>query len=476
MEDYRGRNRDTRRRARHRRAIRNRIILTVLLLILLVVAVVLGKKFLDGDFNKKENTTFPAGTTAPAEGGDNTGESSQPETTAGAVTDQGTALTQAAALAASYDYDGAIDLLKSVSGYESNSEITTAISGYEETKKSLVAADITQIPHIFFHSLIVDTDKAFGSEKADAYNQVMTTADEFDQIMQQMYEKGYVLVKIHDMASKQDGEMKKGTILLPAGKKPFVLSVDDVSYYEYMKGHGFANRIVIGEDGYPTCEMDMDDGSIQTGAFDVVPRLEEFIKAHPDFSYKGARGIVALTGYDGILGYRTAPKYGDPSSDSYKAEYASIDVDSEQEKAKAVAARMEELGWEFASHSWGHKDMGQATMEHMKTDMQKWLDQVNPLLGGDTDILIFPKGTDIGSWRGYDDNEKYDYLASVGFDYYCNVDSNQPWVQCTSKYLRQGRINADGFEMYYHADKLSQFFDAATVFDKARPTPVKQMG
>ncbi|WP_434311079.1 polysaccharide deacetylase family protein [Hominifimenecus sp. rT4P-3] len=476
MEDYRGRMRDTRRRARRRRAIRNRIILTVLLLILVVAAVILGKKFLDGDFKKKENTTFPAGTTNQTETAGEPGESTPAESGGAPAADADSALSQAAALAASYDYDGAIALLKSVSGYESDSRITEVITGYEETKKSLVAADITQIPHVFFHSLIVDTAKAFGSEKSAAYNQVMTTVDEFDAIMQQMYEKGYVLVKIHDMASKQDGEMKKGTILLPPGKKPFVLSVDDVSYYEYMQGHGFANRIVIGEDGYPTCEMDMANGTVQTGAFDVVPRLEEFIKAHPDFSYKGARGIIALTGYDGILGYRTAPKYGDPSDDSYKAEYASINVESEREKAKSVAARMEELGWEFASHSWGHKDMGQAKIENMKTDMQKWLDQVNPLLGGDTDILIFPKGTDIGSWRGYDNNEKYDYLSSVGFDYYCNVDGNQPWVQCTSKYLRQGRINADGFEMYYHADKLSPFFDAASVFDKARPTPVKPMG
>ncbi len=47
---------------------------------------------------------------------------------------------------------------------------------------------------------------------------------------------------------------------------------------------------------------------------------------------------------------------------------------------------MKEVGWEFATHSWGHKDMGEASYDNMVTDMEKWLDQVNPLLGGDTDI------------------------------------------------------------------------------------------
>ena len=82
-------------------------------------------------------------------------------------------------------------------------------------------------------------------------NQVMTTIDEFCKIIQSMYDKGYVLVGLHDIAEMQiqeDGteKMVQKEILLPEGKTPFVLSVDDVSYYEYMTGTGFASRLVIG--------------------------------------------------------------------------------------------------------------------------------------------------------------------------------------------------------------------------------------
>ena len=104
--------------------------------------------------------------------------------------------------------------------------------------------------------------------------------------------------------------------MLPPGKQAFVMSQDDVCYYEYMEGDGFAFRMVVGEDGKPVCEMKMDDGSVSTGAYDLVPLLDEFIEEHPDFSYKGAKAVIAFTGYNGILGYRPAASY---NTDEYKA-------------------------------------------------------------------------------------------------------------------------------------------------------------
>ena len=103
--------------------------------------------------------------------------------------------------------------------------------------------------------------------KVKDYNYVMTTVDEFCRILEEMYTRGYVLVSIYDVASYEtqaDGTqvMKHQPIYLPEGKKPFVLSVDDVSYYEYMTGHGFASKLVVGEDGTPTSEYTNPDGSL----------------------------------------------------------------------------------------------------------------------------------------------------------------------------------------------------------------------
>lgn len=389
-----------------------------------------------------------------------------------------TLINQAERLAAGYDYEGAIALLQSDSAIASDPLISETIAGYEAIQSTLVPYDITQITHVFFHTLIMDNQKAFdGDGREKGYNQVMTTKREFQKIIESMYEDGYVLVRLHDMAyetTAEDGRQTftKGSIMLPEGKKAFVMSQDDVCYYEYMEGDGFASRMIVGEDGKPTCEMKMDDGSISVGSYDLVPILEDFIQEHPDFSYKGARAVIAFTGYNGILGYRTAASYSD--SPTYE---------QDQQSASTVAQSLRDNGWELASHSWGHRNMGEITYESFKSDTDKWENEVESLIGP-TDIILFPFGSDIGGWKPYtNENDRFQYLKSMGFRYFCNVDSAKYWVQLGPDHLRQGRRNLDGYRMYYdmvETDpsrlKLSDLFDVKEVFDPDRPTPVAPMG
>ena len=403
-------------------------------------------------------------------------------------------LAEANTLAAMYDYDSAISLLQQQENYASNNEYQEAVSQFEASKGELVQwKDNTKITHVFFHTLIVDAKKAFSSNKSAQYNEVMTTVDEFNKMMQSMYDKGYVLVSLKDIAKMEiqaDGteKMTMQPIMLPEGKIPFVLSVDDVSYYEYMDGHGFASRLVIGEDGKVTNEMDMEDGTVQTGSFDVVPILEDFIEEHPDFSYKGAKGILALTGYNGVFGYRTSDFWYNDNCDYYinnehnnkeKQEYTTpnLNIEEDKVKAKQVADALREQGWELASHSWGHRDLGQISYEEFQWDTDMWEREVRPILG-DVDIIIFPKGADIGSWKPYEEtNERYQYLKSKGFDYFCNVDSSQYWVQIGDGFFRQGRRNLDGTRLWEAinggTDRLSDLFNAKEVIDPLRPNPLE---
>lgn len=508
MEDDRRKRLEERRARRRHQVLIVRIVIFVLLLIIAAFCVILFKHALDRKDNKPDNVKLstelategtgagsPDGNAGDGQQGQTEaqGQTEQPAQTeaqdqAGAppASDEQALLDEANLKAAMYDYDGAIELLKSSSFYSGSTSMQNAVAEYENTKASCVEYPLDQVTHVFYHTLIKDTSKAFDGDGNEAgYNQVMTTIDEFNKITQSMYDKGYVLVNLHDMASfDENGNLIKGKIMLPPGKKPFVLSQDDVSYYHYMDGDGFASRLIVDENGEVKNEYIEDDGTVSVGNYDMVPLIDEFVKQHPDFSYHGAKGTIALTGYNGVLGYRTDTDYRDKTNlqedqEKFLNDHPDFNYDQDVADAKKVAEAMKADGWVFASHTWGHLNVEQRSLEDIKTDTEKWKATVEPIVGP-TDIIIFAFGADIGGWQGYEGNAKFDYLKSQGFNIYCNVDSSKYWVQFGDNYMRQGRRNLDGYRMYYHTDPngndfLDDLFDAESVFDKSRPTPVPEM-
>ena len=398
-------------------------------------------------------------------------------------------MAQADAMAAGYDYDGAIALLNN-SSYASRSEYQSRVAQYQAESQTLVKwEDMQNITHVFFHTLVVDNDRCFdGDYTEDGYNLYMTTIPEFLKMMDSMYQRGFVLVSPYDVAYEYTDEngntrMKYGEIWLPEGKTPFVMSQDDVNYYGYMigdvdpdyqrpavphaDGDGFAHKIVIGEDGYPTCEYMDANGQIHVGDYDLVPILEKFIQDHPDFSYRGARAILGMTGYEGVFGYRTKPAYEDDlGTEAYQKEV---------EQAKAVAQCLEEHGWILASHSYGHPSYGSITTEKMIADSDEWERTVQPIIG-DCDIILYPNGSDVAGIEKYTfDNAKFAALYEDGYRYFYNVDSHYAWQQLGEDYFRGGRRNLDGYRMWHTPKKLADLFDVSEVFDPDRPTPVPSL-
>ncbi len=394
-------------------------------------------------------------------------------------------------LAMQYDYDAAIELLSSLEGFENDERAMAAVEEYEAVKETLVEQDITSITHLFFHILSVDPENSFDKSKwgtqADGYNSLMTTVTEFKKILNELYEKGFVLVSIKDMAyevTDEDGNvsMQKGSIMLPPGKTAFVMSQDDVCYYEYMEGAGFADKMIVGEDGRPVSHYVDSDGNEYVGAYDLVPILDEFIDEHPDFSYKGHKACIVFTGYNGILGYRTDESY-DPDSPYYDSSLEQgHDVEAERQEAIEVLKALVEDGYDLGSHSWGHRDLGDIEYERFKNDCDRWERNVASLIreatGEQPDIIIYPRGADVGDWRLYTtENERFNYLYSLGFRYFCNVDNSQNWVQLGDIYLRQGRRAIDGYNMWLEVSGERNwmedlFDDVSEIFDEARPTPV----
>ena len=365
-------------------------------------------------------------------------------------------LEEAEQLAVMYDYEGAIQKLGEVDDeFAQDDRVVQAKIDYQQKLSTMEAYD-GDIPHIFFHSLIVDTDRAFdGDEDAAGYNWWMTTVSEFNKMMEQMYEKGYVLINIHETVTTVENEdgtksYAKNMPMVPEGKKPFVLSIDDVNYYDYMQEDGFANRLVLDEQGNVKNLYIDAEGNELVGDYDVVPLLDEFVMQHPDFSLRGARGIVAETGYEGAFGYRV----NDTESPTYEEDCTAV---------KAIADRLRKTGWEIASHSYGHGHMKAMGYDNVVQDTDKWLDQIGTLVG-ETDILLYPYGEEV-DYPG----DKLDYLTDKGFRFLCGVWGNQEFLEVNSNYVRQTRRNFDGYTMHYNPESVKDFFNVSEVLDPERP-------
>ena len=363
-------------------------------------------------------------------------------------------------LADGYDYDAAIKLAKK----DSAEQLNQMASGLEEEKGQVSAwEEPNNIPHLFFHSLIVDPGRAFDEgSSSQGYADYMVTQKEFAAILDELYARDYVLVNPEDFASLDgQGQMEYRDIMLPQGKKPVVLSIDDLSYYEYMEGDGFASKLVLDKDGKVRNEYVDAEGKTQVGAFDITTMVDDFIAEHPDFTYRDARGLIAMTGYNGAFGYRTsASQY--PQSKTLEAD---------QKKAAEIAESMKNSGWVFASHSWGHIATGTVSMDRLKRDTKLWKAEVEPIVGK-TGHYIYPFGSDIARTQRYA-GDRYQFFKDQGFGYFYGVDgTTRTWMQQGDEYQRQMRINVDGlqFAKELRGDRpvLGSFFKVEDVIDPAR--------
>lgn len=367
-------------------------------------------------------------------------------------------LDQAAALARGYYYQEAIDLLEQAGPGLQNEQTAQAAESYRQAQQDLVLYEGT-VYHIFFHSLIVYPELAFDDtgHPAEGYNMWMTTVSEFQKMLPLLLEKGFVLYDITELVeTAEDGTVTPKPIYLPPGKKPLVLSVDDVSYYDYMAPDGFASRMVINDQGDVVTEVQAPDGTVyQTYEGDVQPILDQFVKEHPEFSWRGAKGVLAPTGYQGAFGYRIT------DLELYTPEEGQQIL----EAVKAISQRLRETGWQIGCHSYTHNGYwrGDITMEELESDLTRWKELIGTYTG-QTNILITPFGAHYSP-----DDPRYQYMIDQGFTILCPVQADMS-TTFTGQGMIQNRLNLDGYTMLKHPERVSQhFFDPQLVLDGARP-------
>jgi hypothetical protein len=286
------------------------------------------------------------------------------------------------------------------------------------------------VEQLFVHPLVLDPRLAFGQDRlGQGFADYFVTAREFRAMLQGLWRNGWTLVDVHRAAA--------GTVWVPVGRKPLVLSEDDVNYYRYFDGRGLASRLVLDAGGAVRAEY---GGRLTTE--DVVPIVDAFVAAHPTFSADGAKGVLALTGYEGLLGEHDLT---DPAA---------------RGRVRALAERLHATGWTFASHTFGHIALARDSPRVIAADTQRWKALVGDLLGP-VDVLIYPFGSRPSAAGARE-------LAAEGYRIQLDIDITSRTVR-EQGVVVMSRRHVDGFA-FAVPRRLAPFFDVAAVRDPDRPS------
>jgi hypothetical protein len=295
------------------------------------------------------------------------------------------------------------------------------------------------VEHLFFHTLVIHPELAFTQEPiGQGFRDWFVTVGEFRKILRQLDANGWTLVDINRAVH--------GEAWVPPGRKPLVISEDDVNYYDNTKARGLGWKLALDRHGDVKVE-EHDQRGVHLTDNDLVPIVDEFVERHPEFSADGAKGVLAVTGYEGVLGERvddrTAP-----------------DWPATVKRARALAARLRETGWTFASHSYAHDDETKISVAKLIHDSEEWQTQDEPIVGP-TNVYVFPYGAGFPP-----DSPEIGVLRRFGFTILCDIDVVARLTPGDGVTVMTRR-HIDGISFADQPTALVQFFDVAGVEDFA---------
>ncbi len=399
-------------------------------------------------------------------------EKSRLDSSASAVEQEASAaqasMEQATALATTYQYAEAITVLdsflNSVEDTTAFPEVTALRSDYVSAQSQLVShQDPSLIPNLSFHVLVHDMAKAkLDLELGGLYNRNFVTTSEFTKILGELYNNGYVLVDFDSFTTNSNGTILPKNIELPPDKKPIMLTETMVNYFEYMVdsngdgepdsgGDGFANKLVIDANGDIKAEYIDSNNNALVGDYDFVPILETFLKEHPDFSYKGARAILAVTGSEGIFGYRVNTTYQADKGQAYR--------DEQVAGAKQLVQTLRNKGYTMACFTYDNKKYGDMNANQITDDLTQWTQQITPILG-EVDVMVYARESDISDYSG----NAFTVMSTSGFRYFVS-NAASPSTEVNSTYVRQKRLMVTGNSLAWKQDMFSGIFDPNSVID-----------
>lgn len=338
----------------------------------------------------------------------------------------------------------------------------------EATSNTMLVEEYSgSIEVICVKPVIADTDLAFSEDASSTIDSYYLTKNEFRLILESLYAKNYVLIDALSIVDVSNETFLLGkTLMIPEGKKPLIIVLEDLNYSAYQKGNGLCSKLVFNDQGYVSGEYTNAAGqTVVSRNAEAIGILDAFVEEHTDFSFNGAKGVISLTGYETIFGYITNTDQIDDRNAALSAVgLPAVNLSAEEiatniDSVTSIISVLKDTGWTFGSSTYGYINANESDMETIRNDTQKWLDQVLPLTGP-VNILVYPNGNFI---KGSDDRAVY--LKNKGFRIFFGVGPT-PYYTFGDNYLYYDRAVLNG-DTLRNLD-YSRLFQVSAVYDTSR--------
>lgn len=348
---------------------------------------------------------------------------------------------------------------------------------YHRYDSSTLFAYDGPVEYLTIGPIIADTREAFDKDEYEqGLDNIALTAKEFRAILQNLYDRGYILVDINDLwveTTSADGSFKmvKSDMRLPKDKKPVVLFFESTNFTSWMDKNGFPKKLVVGTDGELwTNDTDSADKIDMSQEGNGITILDSFIEENPMFSLNGAKGCIVLTGNEGIFGYATAkPAKLNAETELYRRR--------ETANLISVIQRLKETGWYFGCNTYSNLNLSAVDSAEVIADVTKWVEEVG-LLVGRTKIFLAPGDSQLDGDQLNRTGDAFNYLHSLGFRIFISsgiASTSRSKTDISAACCTSMRV--DGSALKWSSALFVNLFDINQVFDFAvRPDYGRNFG
>lgn len=180
---------------------------------------------------------------------------------------------------------------------------------FKKLKEELTMLNVLSKPetseaplHFQVKPLIFEVSQAKASKNYRYFSNHNLSYNAFLAFLQEMYDKGYVLVDGRDAF---DPLGKVWNYQLPEGKKALLLDFQDEASLTGNDGNYFAQNLFVEND-----KLVAKTANGQSSEANLVLALEAFILSHPDFSFDGARANIQLQSKEMLFGQNVQSEGG----------------------------------------------------------------------------------------------------------------------------------------------------------------------